>query len=600
MAVKMVELTAICRTAHSGIAELGKDRACKETNQEILTMYCQPDHGGPSGVYSQVYRFAGPTCHSFDYFFPNAPTQTKDAARVAALDALGLAMIRREPTLGANSALAPVLTYFGQFIDHDVTAGTDRDDATEMIDDPNLKPRTRQDVRTRKQNMRSGRLDLDSLYGGLPDGVPQSDADAAFLDKLVKAMRSQNFPNQMRIANYDTQTTAVPFPISDSAGDLFRLGTLLNDGVVTDDEIMGLSSGLREMFTREDGTTPNPTRAVIGDGRNDENLIIAQFHLVFLRLHNRLVQNRSTHVPPSQAFDWAQKCTRWVYQWLVINVYLRQICQANILDDVLAKGPKLYEAFHQSSGCGDGKLPLPLEFSTAVFRFGHSMVRDIYDWNTFFGTSTTHKSILSEADFQQLFAFTGGGEMAGRSPQQLPGNWGADWQRLIFAADGPEPTEFARKIDTHLALSLAALPDGQAQTIMAHLAQRNLRRDHSLNLPSAQACAAALGITPLVGDDLADGEIGQALDSGGLREDTPLWFYILREAEVLRNGEGLGPVGTSLVAETLVGLVVSDPSSYWRQPGTDNGRWHPADLTADGLPDLSSLADVMRFTSQLA
>ena len=74
-------------------------------------------------------------------------------------------MIEQDPVKGANSALPPVLTYFGQFIDHDITAGTDRDDVSEAIDDPNIAPRTREEVRSEKQNMRSGRLDLDSLYG---------------------------------------------------------------------------------------------------------------------------------------------------------------------------------------------------------------------------------------------------------------------------------------------------------------------------------------------------------------------------------------------------------------------------------------------------
>jgi len=566
-------------------------------------MYCQPDHGGPANLYSEMYRFSGNPCRSFDYFFPNAPSQVADPAHVAVLDALGLAMIKQDPAKGANSALPPVLTYFGQFIDHDITAGTDRDGANEMIDDPNLTPRPRDDVRTQKQNMRTGRLDLDSLYGDLPNGIPQSEEDKAFLDKLVSAMRSQSFPGQMRIAFYDresdTEDTAVPFPTTDRAGDLLRLGPLLRSGAVTENEIMRLSDGMREMFTRKDGTTPNPARAIIGDARNDENLIIAQFHLVFLRLHNRLVQNRPGHVSQSEAFEWARQRTRWIYQWLVVNVYLRQICQGDVLDDILSAGPLLYENFRNSSGCSDGTLPLPIEFSAAAFRFGHSMVRDAYDWNTFFGTRTTHPPILNQANFGLLFAFTGGGEMNGGATDQLPGNWGADWQRLIFAGDGPVPTEFARKIDTHLALELGALPDGAAGTIMAHLAQRNLRRGHLLNLPSAQACAGELGIVPLSHAELGQGNIGQVLADGGLLDETPLWYYVLREAEVTCDGEGLGPLGTILVAQTLLGLVVSDPDSYWHQTGADAAHWSPTDLTADGLPDLSSLEAVMRFAGHI-
>lgn len=564
-------------------------------------MYCQPDHGGPAGPYGNIYRSTMSACRSFDYFFPDAPVQVADPARVKALDALGLAMVKRDPVAGANSALAPVLTYFGQFIDHDITAGTDRDGANEMIDAPDLAPRSREAVRTEKQNMRSGRLDLDSLYGGLPDGVPQNPADKTFLDKLVSAMRSKTFRGQMRIDVYseDTPDSAVPFPTTDRAGDLLRLGALERDKLVTEDEILGLSDGMRKMFTRKDGKTLNPTRAIIGDARNDENLIIAQFHLVFLRLHNRLVQNRPGHVKASKAFDWARDRTRWIYQWLVVNEYLRKICQEDILDDILAAGPGLYQNFLANSGCTDGKLPLPIEFSAAAFRFGHSMVRDAYDWNTFFGTKTTHDPTLSEAGSQLLFAFTGGGEMNGFPVDRLPGNWGADWQRLIFAGAGATPTEFARKIDTHLALELGALPGGTAGTIMAHLARRNLRRGHMLNLPSAQDCAGELGLVPLGTAELGEGEIAQVLSQGGLSEATPLWYYVLREAEVRNSGEALGPLGTNLVAQTLLGLVQSDPGSYWHQTGTGGARWTPADLVADGLPDLSSIEAVMRFGGHL-
>ncbi|MDJ0637686.1 MAG: heme peroxidase family protein [Paracoccaceae bacterium] len=563
-------------------------------------MYCQPVHGGPTGPYSNVYQFSGDACHSFDYYFPDTDAQAKDPTRVAALDALGLAMIQQDPAKGANSTLPPVLTYFGQFIDHDITAGTDRDGAGEIIDDPDLAPRPRDEVRSEKRNMRSGRLDLDSLYGGLPDGVPQSPADKAFLDKLVEAMRSRTFPGQMRIAFYDNdgEDIGVPLP-TDRAGDVLRLGALIKSGLVTEAEIQGLSDGMRKMFTIDDDTTPNPTRAIIGDARNDENLIVAQFHLVFLRLHNRLVQRRPGHVSKSEAFEWARQRTRWIYQWLVINDYLRRLCPHQALDDILAAGPGLYENFRNSSGCIDEKLPLPLEFSAAAFRFGHSMVRDAYDWNTFFGTETTHPQILPLAGFDLLFAFTGSGELGRRGTDQLPANWGADWERMVFAGDGAPPTEFARKIDTHLALELGSLPDGMAGTIMAHLAQRNLRRGHLLNLPSAQSCAHELGITPLSGAELGGGDLGQVLADGDLIDHTPLWYYVLREAEVTRDGQGLGPLGTQLVAQTLLGLVVSDPASYWHQTDTAGDRWSPADLMADGLPDLSSLEAVMRFTGQL-
>lgn len=565
-------------------------------------MYCQPNHGGPTAAHSRTYATTGKAaaCHSFDYYFPNAPEQTADPKHLAALDALGLAMIEQDPINGANAALPAVLTYFGQFIDHDITAGTDRDGADEQIDDPDLAPRKRSDVRGQKKNMRSGRLDLDSLYGGLPNGIAQDPADQAFLKKLEQAMRSQTFLGQMRVAFYDADTpdTGVPFP-PDRAGDVLRLGALMGGSapLITPAEIAGLSSGLQKMFTKADQSEPNPTRAIIGDGRNDENLIVAQFHLVFLRLHNRLVQNRPAEIPRTEAFEWARQRTRWIYQWLVVNYYLRELCPADLLDSFLSAGPGLYNSFRTASGCDDDVLPLPIEFSAAAFRFGHSMVRDAYDWNTFFGTETTHTPLLPNAPFNLLFAFTGGGELGRRGTDQLPANWGADWRRMIFGANGIDPSETARKIDTHLALELAKLPDGTVNSVLADLARRNLRRGHLLNLPSAQVAAHELGIVALTASELGSGDLGDVLKDGDLLEETPLWYYVLREAEVRENGERLGPLGATLVAQTLLGLVVNDDKSYWHQRGNDpDGRWSPADLSIDGLPDLSSLEAVMKFT----
>ena len=133
------------------------------------------------------------------------------------------------------------------------------------------------------------------------------------------------------------------------------------------------------------------------------------------------------------------------------------------------------------------------------------------------------------------------------------------------------------------------------------LARRNLRRGYRLNLPTAQGCIEAInqaGYRPfpvLTPDRLLSGSETRraAVKAGDFDKATPLWFYLLKEAEEA-GGEHLGPLGSHLVAETLVGLVVNDPDSYWNAPG---GRWSPDKFRANDPID--SLEDVARFCGML-
>lgn len=137
------------------------------------------------------------------------------------------------------------------------------------------------------------------------------------------------------------------------------------------------------------------------------------------------------------------------------------------------------------------------------------------------------------------------------------------------------------KIDTRLTAPLGVLPD---HPDLANLARRNLLRGLRLGLPSGQNVARAMGISPLSDADLGLGERG-APDFNG---DAPLWFYVLREAELLAGAQHLGPVGGRIVAEILVGLLAGDPMSWlnvepnWQPPLAQNGRF--------GMPELIRFA----------
>lgn len=571
-------------------------------------MYCQTNHGPWAG--EPPYYRSMSASPFFAYLFEHAGVQGPSPDRLAALDALGLAMVEQEPAENDNSQIPPIFTYLGQFIDHDITAGTDRDQQGSQIDADKITPRDRADVVKQLVNFRNGRLNLDSLYGGGTDGFAGTPEDEAFVKKLTAAMRHPSDSGKMRVAFFDGEqfdqppgAGSVDFPI-DRAGDLLRLGRLTRDSnPVTLQEVQALSPEMQKMFLREDGTL-NMQRAIIGDGRNDENLFVAQVHLAFLRLHNTIAQKRQDHlrkvgkpVASDDVFAWTRKRVTWIYQWLVVNVYLPRVCDERALAAVMQSGGAMYADLLTSTGWKEGNpLPLPIEFSIAAFRFGHSMVRASYDWNSFFGRPTPDKgNILPTADFQELFNFTGSGGLRGSA--RLPGNWGADWERLI---SGPvDHTDRAtRKIDTLIAFPMTRLENGMAP-IISHLAQRNLRRDHLLNMPSAQDCVTGLqaydpALTPLVGTQLGDGTVGVALDAADLRDATPLWYYVLREGEVLCGGQTLGPVGTHLVGGTLLGLIVNDDTSYWHATGHNPGNWTPADLVDDGLPQVDSLRALLK------
>lgn len=565
-------------------------------------MFCQTSHGiatsqSPYDPDAAGYAFCAP----FGYYFAEAPPQRPDPAHLAALDRLGVAMIAQHADPADNSRIPPIFTYLGQFIDHDITAGTDRDQNGSRIDDADLVPMDRDTVIANMVNFRTGRLDLDSVYGRAMTAVTPDSADASFLARLDSLLRFPHDRAKMWIAFYADKANGVDLP-KDRAGDLLRLGRLMQgaEAPVRAADLADLSPSLKQMFLNSDGT-PNTQRAIIADARNDENLIVAQIHLAFLRLHNVIAQHCDDAAVLAEGrdavFDWARQRTRWLYQWLVVNQYLPTICHGPTLARVMAGNGGFYDRWRARLGCGADHLPLPIEFSVAGFRFGHSMVRDAYDWNRFFGRGTAPEQELPRATFDLMFAFTGNGNLAGTGPR-LPSNWGADWPRMV---DGPTPgheDRGARKIDTRLALPLASLPEAGANAILAQLAQRNLRRGHMLNLPSAQYCIAGFAaedpdLRPLPGSALGDGEIGAILSDGNMTERTPLWYYVLREAEVSAGGESLGPLGTHIVAQTLLGLVTSDPASYWHQPGSDRGRWHPQDIAIGAFAPVTSMSSML-------
>ncbi len=447
--------------------------------------------------------------------------------------------IARAMTSGNNTdgRMPAGFTYLGQFVDHDLTF----DRTTVMLGD-DISP-------VDLLQGRSPTLDLDSVYGAGPFDA----ASAKFYDGL-----------RLKVG----RTTPVGSLIGRDGFDLPR----------------GAGS-----------TVARKRKAVIPDHRNDENLAVAQHHLTFLRLHNRVLSKISGALPPEERFRRARQRVVLHYQWMLRTDYLPRICDKTVVDDVFRNGRKVFEA-----GASPLSMPtMPVEFSVAAFRLGHSMIRESYDWNAEFPDGG--------GSLDLLFAFSATSGDLGGNPT-LPSNWIADWRRLYRLTQSERPDlapptgEFnlARRIDTVLVDPLAVLPAGSfggdptaPPTIEANLAFRNLTRATMLTLASGQQMAQLMRsrgvpVTTLTAAQLRDGLDGASLASLTAAQRTtfltrtPLWFYVLREAEL--NDGRLGGVGARIVAETFHRAMEGSRSSIVRSPdfrpnlGTVAGRFTMADL----------------------
>jgi len=295
--------------------------------------------------------------------------------------------------------------------------------------------------------------------------------------------------------------------------------------------------------------------ALIGDPRNDSHLFVSQLHLAMLRLHNLAVDHlRGKGVPEGSIFDEARRILSWIYQWVIVNDYLPRLAGRALVDEVLADGPRFYRPGPQPR--------IPLEFADAAFRYGHSQVREDYLLNDRSGRLTLFPDLLGFAP--------------------VPAERTIDWSRL-FDIPGHDPAQRAKRIDGALTASLIALPQaitGDVEVAAQRaLSCRDLQRGHSYGLPSGESVARAMGERALSAE-----EVGLA--ATGWRYETPLWYYVLREADMRADGEGLGPVGGRIVAEVLLGIIDADPRSY----RANDPDWSPP-LSARGAA--FTLADML-------
>lgn len=454
-------------------------------------------------------------------------------------DAMGDAATPPDPSL--DSPIPAAFTYLGQFIDHDVTARTDREHGISRISQADgrplpITPLSPETVVATLKNGRRPQLDLDSLYGDGPPLVAESDTEAAAL--------------------YDP-----------TSGKL---------------ELQDLGSGLVDL--PRDGRT-----ARIGDGRNDENVNVSQLHAAFAAFHNKVVDLVGGAPSPAQKYSKARQIVRWTYQYIVAHDYLTRVCDADVVNELIRNGP-----FFFGPGTGGVELYMPIEFSVAGFRFGHSMIRPSYRLS-----SSATKNI------EDILGVSVAREPADDLLEEVGGGWRLKdenrirWANFLEFPVQPAP-QMARKIDPLISKGLFDLPFEGASgpaAMIRHLAQRNLCRGYLLSVPTGQAVAGAMGIVPLLENELTDGEppaVEEAMARGRFQRRTPLWYYVLREAKVQKNGDSLGAVGSRLVAETILGFLKHDPNSFI------NNRYHDrvtgAGIKVPGRPQpIGSLADMIDY-----
>jgi hypothetical protein len=422
----------------------------------------------------------------FGRLFPDLPAY--DAPSDDALDAL---------TVGANPSGAPgplfdenlpaddnpanvpaFFTYFGQFLDHDMTLDT-TPLPTSFVD-PTTIP-----------NSRDPRFNLDSIYGGGPDQNPE------LYEKDRKHLK-------------------------------------VND---------------RDLPRKPDGS------AIIGDGRNDENQVIAQVHVAFLRAHNRLIDQ-------GRNLEQARNIMRWRYQWMTVHEFLPEVLDPAVYADVFRPDGSIETQYYDPKLAF--KAEMPVEFAVAAFRFGHSQVRRAY-------------RITEGGPFVQVFNNT---------PADLHGGRPIAPDHIIFwpnflSINGQPAVNIGRKIDTLLSSGLFLLPiPGAASSGSAILAKRNIQRAREYGLPSGQAVAARLGSSVLTNQQIMDAipRLGVLADPA-YKGEAPLWLYILAESQIVHNGAKLGPVGSRTVAEVFGGLLASDVRSYYRRGwNPDGGVFRSQDL----------------------
>jgi hypothetical protein len=432
-----------------------------------------------------------------------------------------------------NPNLTAGMTFLGQFLDHDITFDK------KSILNANASP-------SQTVNFRTAAFDLDSVYGNGPSGSPEL---------------------------YDTTSSRIKFRLQ---------------------RIPGAEAVSRNGASRNDVPRDAQGNAIVAESRNDENVVISQMQVALLSFHNAVTDHLAAQpayrgASAQRVFDDARRLVTWHYQWVILHEFLPKTIGQERLDEILRGGLRYYHPHDAVNRfqVGDGReMPMiPIEFAAAVYRFGHSQIRPSYRAN--FGPS-------GGAPFF-AFLFDDAENPASPDPNDLRGGKRAarrfiDWQTFFDFGDGNVRPN--KRIDSKLSSVLMHLPGSRGPSPglpndgLQSLPARTLTRHINFGLPSGQTIARKMNLPVLAASQLSE-LAPYALDARDtMATSTPLFFYVLKEAEAMEHGLRLGPVGARIVGEVFVGLLEEDPGSYlsaapqWKPtlPSAQAGNFRMADL----------------------
>lgn len=455
--------------------------------------------------------------------------------------------------------IPPGYTYLLQFIAHDITfdEASDRhrreDFPWDIIDSKSLK---------KLKNLRTPFLNLDSIYGSdIPNNKNEISRSRLFLEKYK-----------------------LP---------LLRLGET--------------SESVNTQITTSEKSYPNDlprgkssVEALIVDPRNDENLLLAQTQVAFMKFHNALVVslNVSGKFSYKELFKKAHKLVILYYQTIIITDLLPKIAQESVIKELIEK--------IECEEPNPGKFGIPLEFSVAAFRFGHSMIRKKYNIN---------KGNPNQ-DLRDIMAFSGIGMLHNKKQPFIPAllsDWIINWNNFYQLEDKIKDEDMAMPIDTEITTQLLELfpPTENSFGNRANsIAAIDLFRGRRFGLPSGQDVARKFGVEPLSAQQISSlidskeikpySTIPSEQEKAEVKErlkkvfskKTPLWFYILAEAEETGNGR-LGEVGSRIVVETLLNLI------YYSEYSILQDKWEADEVFLLNKTDKSfSMPEMLKFIQE--
>lgn len=421
---------------------------------------------------------------------------------------------------GNPDSLAPAgITFLGQFVDHDITL-----DVSSKFSRPQ--------INAALENGRTPNLDLDCVYGGGREASPY---------------------------------------LYQNSGEVWERAKLIEGPVIG-----GATAGQRDLHRNNDGGTPGGGRAIIGDPRNDENIFVAQVQAAFIRFHNQCVD--LLHTPPTDSsgnprwkayesdeelFERARDTATHYYHRIILEDLLYRLIGLDMMQAIATQGRMYYfpNGFTKADDTWPERPFMPVEFSVAAYRYGHTTVRESYAVNGPLDTP------LFDANL--------------RGFHKIPDNFHMDWE-WFFVEQNRDPQQFAQKIDPFLPTPLFELPDFAGSE--NSLASRNLMRGRIFRLPSGEAIARRMyadGMKISATQDMREEDIiGLHTDAPQHIEqmitkmrteyamnETPLWLYVLLEGAIYGKGfhgdqppnkeagDRLGPVGGRIVGEVLMGLM---------------------------------------------